>query len=117
MFCKSDCTHALNKGIPVDRVLAGLGNMIADKALEILGALPRRNIIVVGGVTNNTYVMDRLRDKIENLYVPAEAEVFEALGAAVSAVRNKSSKPVQVSFAARHSTFGTLEPLHASPST
>jgi predicted CoA-substrate-specific enzyme activase len=111
VFCKSDCTHALNKGIPVDRVLAGLGNMIADKVLEILGALPRRNIIAVGGVTKNDYVMDQLRQKITNLYVPAEAEVFEALGAAICAARHKSGKPKQFHFAARHSTFGALEPL------
>ena len=111
VFCKSDCTHALNKGIPADRVLAGLGNMIADKVLEILGALPRRNIIAVGGVTKNDYVMDQLRQKIRNLYVPEEAGVFEALGAAICAARQQSPKPKQFRFAARHSTFGTLEPL------
>ncbi len=34
VFCKSDCTHALNKGMPIGRVCAGLGNMIAEKILE-----------------------------------------------------------------------------------
>lgn len=111
VFCKSDCTHALNKGVPRARVLAGLGDMIADKALEILGALPRRNLIAVGGVTNNTYVMDRLRERVDQLYVPPEADVFEALGAASCAAELASPPPTQVSFARRQNTFGTLAPL------
>ncbi|MFN3270634.1 MAG: BadF/BadG/BcrA/BcrD ATPase family protein, partial [Candidatus Kapaibacteriota bacterium] len=31
VFCKSDCTHALNKGVPREEVLAGLALMMADK--------------------------------------------------------------------------------------
>ena len=111
VFCKSDCTHALNKGIPTDRVLAGLGNMIADKALEILGAIPRHNIMVVGGVTKNAYVMDQLRSTIEDLFVPAEADVFEAIGAAACAVRLKTRSTTRLSFATSRSSFGALPPL------
>jgi len=36
VFCKSDCTHALNKGIPKAQVVAGLSRMLAGKALELL---------------------------------------------------------------------------------
>ena len=111
VFCKSDCTHALNKGIPSDRVTAGLGNMIADKALEVLGTIPRHDIMVVGGVTKNAYVMDQLRAKIENLFVPPQADFFEALGAAACAVRDKSRSPASISFASCQSAFGVLPPL------
>lgn len=111
VFCKSDCTHALNKGVPTDRVLAGLGNMIADKVLEILGAVPRRDIIAVGGVTKNDYVMEQLQGRIDNLFVPEEADCFEALGAAACAVQSDSRSPVRVSFAKRRSSFGVLAPL------
>ena len=31
VFCKSDCTHALNKGIPIGQVTAGLCDMMAKK--------------------------------------------------------------------------------------
>ena len=72
VFCKSDCTHALNKGIPRGRVGAGLGNMIAEKALEILGALPRESVLAVGGVTRNSYVMGRLEKEIRSLVAEGE---------------------------------------------
>ena len=34
VFCKSDCTHATNKGIPKGRVVAGLCRMMAGKVLK-----------------------------------------------------------------------------------
>src|SRR5208283_5392562 len=34
VFCKSDCTHALNKGIPKGQVVAGLAKMMASKVVE-----------------------------------------------------------------------------------
>ncbi len=34
VFCKSDCTHATNKGVPKSKVTAGLCKMMADKILE-----------------------------------------------------------------------------------
>ncbi len=36
VFCKSDCTHALNKGIKKSEVAAGLSSMMAEKAEELL---------------------------------------------------------------------------------
>ena len=36
VFCKSDCTHATNKGIPKSQVTAGLCKMMANKILELL---------------------------------------------------------------------------------
>lgn len=111
VFCKSDCTHALNKGIPKDRVCAGLGNMIADKATEIFGSLARKNVLAVGGVTKNKYVAKQLRGQIENLVVPEHADVFEALGAAVHAAREKTTMSAPVRLASVASSFSTLAPL------
>ncbi len=34
VFCKSDCTHATNKGVAKSKVTAGLCKMMADKILE-----------------------------------------------------------------------------------
>jgi predicted CoA-substrate-specific enzyme activase len=89
VFCKSDCTHALNKGIPIGRVTAGLCSMMADKILDLLDKVEKKNVLVVGGVTRNTVVIDLLRKKIDNLIVPDHAEVFEALGVAWYALMNK----------------------------
>ena len=35
VFCKSDCTHALNKGISKSNVIAGLCRMMANKIIEL----------------------------------------------------------------------------------
>ncbi len=36
VFCKSDCTHALNVGIPIASVVSGLSDMMAGKILELI---------------------------------------------------------------------------------
>jgi predicted CoA-substrate-specific enzyme activase len=92
VFCKSDCTHALNKGTPIGRVCAGLGNMMADKVLELLRGMDKKDVMLVGGVTKNGYVVGQLQKSIENLEIPPDADVFEALGAAIYAYKNKTRK-------------------------
>jgi predicted CoA-substrate-specific enzyme activase len=83
VFCKSDCTHALNKGIPKKEVTTGLALMIAEKAEELLKKCTDGRYILVGGVTRNTTVIDFLEKKFPDLFIPKEASYFEALGAAV----------------------------------
>ncbi len=83
VFCKSDCTHATNKGVPKGRVVAGLCRMIAGKILEIMKQVPRDRVMVVGGLSQNVVVMDELRRAVSHLCVPEEAPYFEALGAAL----------------------------------
>ena len=36
VFCKSDCTHALNKGEKIENIMAGLCRMMADKIINIV---------------------------------------------------------------------------------
>ncbi|MBD3163768.1 hypothetical protein GF323_01065 [Candidatus Woesearchaeota archaeon] len=111
VFCKSDCTHALNKGIPAGRVCAGLGDMIAEKILELLKSIKKENIILVGGVTNNRYVVDRLRENIENIVIPYSAGIFEAFGAAVYALQNKKMVDHEIYVKEGKNSFSTLPSL------
>lgn len=90
VFCKSDCTHATNKGIPKANVTAGLCKMMAGKILELLKKLPRRHILLVGGTAQNRMMVEYLRRDIEGLIVPDEAPCFEALGAALWALENET---------------------------
>ncbi|HEY5973394.1 MAG TPA: BadF/BadG/BcrA/BcrD ATPase family protein, partial [Geobacteraceae bacterium] len=53
VFCKSDCTHAMNKGIPKAQVIAGLCRMMADKIVELLKKGRARRAVLVGGVSRN----------------------------------------------------------------
>ena len=88
VFCKSDCTHALNKGIEKSRVVAGLAQMMADKCLELLKKLPKDKALLVGGCSENEFMVRYLRQEIPDLYIPEEARWFEALGAGLWALDN-----------------------------
>lgn len=89
VFCKSDCTHALNKGIPAGRVSAGLCSMMADKVMELLEKAECKNILVTGGVTQNTAVMKQLKDRLKTIVIANHASTFEAIGAAFYALQKK----------------------------
>ncbi|OGU72402.1 MAG: hypothetical protein A2V93_12000, partial [Ignavibacteria bacterium RBG_16_34_14] len=83
VFCKSDCTHALNKGIRQSEVAAGLSCMMAEKVENLLKKVKQGKVMVVGGVTKNYVVINFLRKKIPDIVIPAESSYFEALGAAL----------------------------------
>ncbi|HNW91774.1 MAG TPA: acyl-CoA dehydratase activase [bacterium] len=85
VFCKSDCTHALNLGMPPGEVVAGLCKMMAGKIVELLAKGKPEKIVAIGGVAQNRSVLKFLREKHPLVYVPAEAPWFEALGAALLA--------------------------------
>jgi predicted CoA-substrate-specific enzyme activase len=91
VFCKSDCTHATNKGIPRSQVSAGLCKMMANKILELLKKVERRNIMVIGGTARNKMMIKYLQQEIPGLIVPDEAPYFEALGAALWALDNETA--------------------------
>ena len=113
VFCKSDCTHATNKGIPKSQVTAGLCKMMANKILELLKKVDRKNIMVAGGTAQNQVMVEYLRQEIPGLIVPPEAPYFEALGAALWALENETlpypgrSKLLLTEVA----TFNNLAPL------
>lgn len=111
VFCKSDCTHALNKGVAKGPVVAGLCQMMASKIVELLRKAEARRPAVVGGVGCNQVVMDYVRQVFPDVYVPEES-AFEALGAMLWAEqkgeRHLGEKNLYV--AARRS-FGLLPEL------
>src|SRR6185369_3706088 len=81
VFCKSDCTHALNKGKDKGEVAAGLCRMMAGKIVELLQKAQAKNVLLVGGVSSNRVVVDYIRESYPETKVPEEALGFEALGA------------------------------------
>jgi predicted CoA-substrate-specific enzyme activase len=113
VFCKSDCTHATNKGVPRARVTAGLGKMMANKVLELLKKVEHRNLMLTGGTARNQMMVHYLRDAIPGLIVPPEAVYFEALGAALWALENPT-RPfpgLEMLFSRQQRRFDTLAPL------
>ncbi len=110
VFCKSDCTHALNKAVPTGNVCAGLGDMISEKILELMQMIKKENIMVIGGVTKNSYVMKQLKRSVKNLIIAENADVFEALGAAIYA-HEKKTKAGKIRIIDDHKSFTHLPPL------
>jgi predicted CoA-substrate-specific enzyme activase len=113
VFCKSDCTHATNKGVPKSKVTAGLCRMMADKILELLKRVPRRNIMITGGTSGNQMMIHYLRQEIPGLIVPEEAPYFEALGAGLWALDHDTAAfpGIDGMFTDRSEAFDTFQPL------
>ncbi len=113
VFCKSDCTHALNKGVPIADVTAGLCRMIAQKIVEILDRVPHESTLVIGGTARNAAVVERLKAAVPGVEVPEEAAYFEALGAAIASLEQGSALPAAL-FDQGHASFSFLPPLRAA---
>ena len=97
VFCKSDCTHALNKGRRKEEVVAGLSQMLALKIMEILKKTDYSKVMLIGGVSANQGVVGFLQQEIPELYIPREAKYFEALGAALKAQKTATKSRITVS--------------------
>jgi predicted CoA-substrate-specific enzyme activase len=113
VFCKSDCTHATNKGIPKPQVTAGLCKMMADKILELLKKVERRNIMIIGGAAQNRMMIEYLRQEIPGLVVPETASYLEALGAALWGLSHETARFPGFAelFVTRATSFDSLPPL------
>ncbi len=70
-------------------------------------------MLVVGGVTKNNVVMDFLRKKVPDIFIPPEAAYFEALGAALYGLDHevKTIKDREDIFIPRESSFVFHRPL------
>ncbi|MFA6355772.1 MAG: acyl-CoA dehydratase activase [Candidatus Omnitrophota bacterium] len=116
VFCKSDCTHALNKGQDISEILAGLCEMMSRKVMELLVNLPRENVMLIGGVALNPRVVNFLKKDIRSIHVPKEAAYFEALGAALWTMEhNVDTANTKLLNDKRHSSrYTSLPPLKSA---
>jgi predicted CoA-substrate-specific enzyme activase len=111
VFCKSDCTHALNKGVPKEHVVSGLTQMIADKTIELLSKQNASNIMLIGGVSKNQSVVNFIKKKYPDLTIPKEATYIEALGASISGLENYYKINNEYLFKSYKHSFPTLQSL------
>ncbi len=114
VFCKSDCTHAMNKGEPKANIIAGLCRMMADKIVDLIKDKSIRRLAVIGGGSANATMVAMLGDHFDTVTIPEHAACFEAFGAALWATENEClpladdpSKLITV----RPKSFGTHPPL------
>lgn len=111
VFCKSDCTHALNKGTPKGLVVAGLCQMMATKITELLKKTNAQDVLLVGGVSKNKIVTGYLKEDGYRIISPPHSDTFEALGAALWAAQNGGQTKGLGLFEKDASSFEFLAPL------
>ena len=88
VFCKSDCTHALNKGVEKENVVAGLSRMMAQKIIELTSRVKYWKVALIGGASRNKAMKRFLEKHFDELTIPPASTYFEALGTAVFALNN-----------------------------
>ncbi len=82
VFCKSDCTHALNKGVDKADIVSGLSKMMADKIINLIPRYKEKRILLIGNTIKNEGFVAHLKNRLPNLFVNETSGYFEALGAA-----------------------------------
>ena len=113
VFCKSDCTHALNKGTPKGLVVAGLCRMMATKVTELLKKANARDVLLIGGASKNKIMTGYLKEDGFRIVSPPFSDTFEALGAALWAVQNGGRTNGVGLFNKDSSSFEFLAPLYS----
>ncbi|MFA5405493.1 MAG: acyl-CoA dehydratase activase, partial [Ignavibacteria bacterium] len=116
VFCKSDCTHALNKGVPKSQVVSGLAKMIAEKTIELISKQNSKKILLIGGVTKNNSVVRFIKNRYPDLIIPPESSYFEALGASIFGLKNFHKIDISKLFKHHSHTFSTLKSLNNTES-
>ena len=91
VFCKSDCTHALNKGVEKENVVAGLSRMMAQKIIELTSRVKYWKVALIGGASRNKAMRRFLEKHFDELTIPPASTYFEALGTAIYALNNPTS--------------------------
>lgn len=109
VFCKSDCTHALNKGAAKSSVVAGLCRMMAGKIEELLDRKDNRKVLLVGGSSSNRIMVNYLKESGLDVVIPPHSHCFEALGAALWAFKYET---IPVSINKLFKSSGQEFPLH-----
>jgi len=87
VFAESEVISHIHRGVPKDRILAGLHKAVAGRILEILGTVGiKSDTVVTGGVAKNVAIVKELESKIGlSIIVPQEPQTVGALGAALFA--------------------------------
>ncbi len=114
VFCKSDCTHALNKGAGKEKIIAGLCEMMAGKVMELIKSTKTDEIMVIGGLSDNSTMLHYLERDVKKIFVPENANCFEAYGAAMWGFENKTVKVENSKelFDENATSFSILPPLN-----
>ena len=85
VFAESEVISHIHRGVPKERILAGLHRAVAGRILEMLGTSGiKSDVIATGGVARNAAIIRELENRIRlGITVPQEPQIVGALGAAL----------------------------------
>lgn len=94
VFAESEVISHIHRGVPKDRILAGVHKAVADRIMEMVGNMGlKSDVVTTGGVAKNKAIVKELESKTRlSITVPPEPQIVGALGAALFA-RDKVAKP------------------------
>jgi len=94
VFAESEVISHIHRGVPKDRILAGVHKAVADRIMEMVGNMGlKSDVVATGGVAKNKAIVKELESKTRlSITVPPEPQIVGALGAALFA-RDKVAKP------------------------
>ncbi|TCK98578.1 putative CoA-substrate-specific enzyme activase [Natranaerovirga hydrolytica] len=115
VFCKSDCTHALNKGTPKEDVINGLCEMMSKKLYELTKKSDSSVGLIIGGTSKNKKLVQQLSSKMDQLYTSDYSYCYEALGTALWALENETKPITSLDnfINKKHSSFSFFSKLDA----
>ncbi len=87
IFAKSEVLSLMREGVPINEILAGLCDSVAERVKVLLQRLGiEDDFVISGGISKNSGVVKRLEQKLDVCaHIPEEPQIVGAVGAALFA--------------------------------
>ena len=87
IFAKSEVLSLMREGIPVNQILAGLCDSVAERVKTLVRRVGiEDDFVISGGISKNLGVVKRLEQKLDVCaHIPEEPQIVGAVGAALFA--------------------------------
>ena len=87
IFAKSEVLSLMREGIPINDILAGLCDSVAERVKTLVQRVGiEEHFVISGGISKNSGVVKRLEQKLDVCaHIPEEPQIVGAVGAALFA--------------------------------
>jgi benzoyl-CoA reductase subunit A len=87
IFAKSEVLSLMREGIPINEILAGLCDSVAERVKTLVQRVGiEEDFVISGGISKNSGVVKRLEQKLRVCaHIPEEPQIVGAVGAALFA--------------------------------
>jgi benzoyl-CoA reductase subunit A len=87
IFAKSEVLSLMREGVPINEILAGLCDSVAERVKTLVQRVGiEDDFVISGGISKNSGVVKRLEQKLDVCaHIPEEPQIVGAVGAALFA--------------------------------